>query len=100
MRRAVLAAIWIIAGAAIWNGFFDLYVSRGEREYLQKRAEFDLGLAAEPSMAAVMGEARYLGTIAATSWAALVTGLGLVTVFLYPGSRHARDTGSKGASQP
>ena len=64
MRRAVLAAIWIIAGAAIWNGFFDLYVSRGEREYLQKRAEFELGLGAEPSIAAVMGEARYLGVIA------------------------------------
>ena len=99
MRRAVLAAIWIIVGAAIWNGFFDLYVSRGEREYLQKRAEFELGLGAEPSIAAVMGEARDLGVIAATTWAALVTGLGLVTVFARPAGR-ARERAAKGTSTP
>jgi hypothetical protein len=98
VRRAVLAAIWVIVGAAIWNGFFDLYVSRGEREYLQKRAEFDLGIGPEPSMAAVMGEARYLGVIAATSWAALVTGLGLVTVLARPAGRHARGRGPEGTS--
>jgi hypothetical protein len=100
VRRAVLAAIWIIVGAAIWNGFFDLYISRGEREYLQKRAEFDLGLAAEPSMTAVMGEARHLGVIAATTWAALVTGLGLVTIFARPAGRHARGTTSEGTPAP
>ena len=53
----------------------------------------------EPSIAAVMGEARYLGVIAATSWAALVTGLGLVTVFARPAGR-ARERAAKGTSTP
>lgn len=78
MRRA-LAVAWLVAAAAIWNGFFDLYVSRGAREYLQKSAEHAAGLGPEPALVEVMGMARRDGVIAASLWAALVLGLGVAT---------------------
>ena len=57
MSGRVLGALWIVVGVAIWNGFFDLYVSRGAREYGQKQAEFELGLGPQPSMETVMSNA-------------------------------------------
>ncbi|MEZ5318642.1 MAG: hypothetical protein R2752_14680 [Vicinamibacterales bacterium] len=82
MTRRVLFLAWLAVGVAVWNGFFDLYVSRGARECLQRRAEYDAGLAPgpAPAMAEVMATARHDGLIAASAWAVLVTGLGLVTL--------------------
>jgi len=85
VRRRLLIALWLILGVAIWNGFFDMYVSRGAREYLQLRAEFDAGVGrVAPDMIEVMGRARRHGVIAASIWSALVTGLGLLTVWAAP----------------
>ena len=53
-RTALLAFGWALVAVVLWNVLFDLYVSRGAREYLQLRAEFDLGLVAQPSMAEVI----------------------------------------------
>lgn len=82
MRPAVLYALWLLVGAAVWNGFFDLYVSRGAREYLQKQAEAELGRGPAPSMDAVMANAKRDGVEAATIWAVVVTGCGLTTIAL------------------
>lgn len=76
-----LAGLWLIIGVVVWNGFFDLYVSRGAREYGQKQAEFELGLGARPSMTRVMGDAQRDGVVAATLWALGVTVAGLATMW-------------------
>lgn len=76
----MLIVAWLIVGAALWNAIFDLYLARGAREYLQARAEFELGLAPEPEVGRAMGQARRHGVIAASAWAAVVTGLGLATI--------------------
>lgn len=81
MKRA-LVALWIIVGIAVWNGVFDLYVSRGAREYGQKAAEADLGLAPHVTMADVMNNARHDGLVAASLWAVTVAGCGLATIWL------------------
>lgn len=90
MRRAVAVA-WLVLAGAVWNGVFDLYVSRGAREYLQKSAEHAAGLGPEPAMQAVMDAARHDGLIAATIWAVLVLTLGWVTLGL--AGRWPRDAG-------
>jgi hypothetical protein len=82
VRSAAFYALWLLVGAAVWNGFFDLYVSRGAREYLQKQAEAELGRGPAPSMDAVMASARRDGVEAASIWAVVVTGCGLSTVAL------------------
>jgi hypothetical protein len=82
MRSRVLGALWIVVGVAVWNGFFDLYVSRGAREYGQKQAEFELGLGPQPSMAAVMSNAKHDGVVMSTIWAAGVVAAGFATIAL------------------
>jgi hypothetical protein len=58
MRGRLAAVIWLAIGVAIWNGFYDLYVSRGAREYLQLAAETELGRREPPSMSAVGADRR------------------------------------------
>jgi len=79
-RARVLGALWIVAGVALWNGFFDLYVSRGAREYGQKQAEFELGLGPQPSMTAVMANAKHDGVVMSTIWAVSVVAAGFATI--------------------
>jgi hypothetical protein len=76
--RAALA-LWILLGAAVWNGFLDIYVSRGAREYLEKRAEFELGRVPEPRMADVMANASRDGVVAGSLWAATIVAAGVAT---------------------
>ncbi|HEY7476465.1 MAG TPA: hypothetical protein VH679_15700 [Vicinamibacterales bacterium] len=81
MSRRLLVAIWLVAGFAIFNAFFDLYVSRGAREYLQKRAEYELRGGTEPDMDAVMAQATRDGWIMSSVWAGLVVAGGCATVW-------------------
>jgi hypothetical protein len=82
MRRGIIALIWLAIAGAVWSGFFDLYVSRGAREYLQLSAESELGRAPKPSMTMVMAQARHAGAVAASSWAVLVIAAGWGTIAL------------------
>jgi hypothetical protein len=80
--RRVLAGLWLVAGLVIFNAFFDLYVSRGAREYLQKRAEFELRGGAEPLMDAVMAQATRDGWLMSGLWATIVVAAGWTTVWI------------------
>jgi hypothetical protein len=77
----IAALLWLLLGVGIWNGFFDLYVSRGAREYLQRKLEYETGRGPEPSMHAVMGAARRDGLVMASIWSVLVVGGGWVTLW-------------------
>jgi hypothetical protein len=82
MRPRVLAGLWLVAGVIVWNGFLDMYVSRGAREYGQKKAEADLGLGPQVSMTEVMHNAKTDGVMAASLWGTGVTALGWATIWL------------------
>jgi hypothetical protein len=87
VTRRTIAVLWLIVGIALWNGIFDLYVSRGAREYLQLRAESELGLVPQPSMPEVMARAERMGLIAATLWSVAVVAGGWLTIRLTSTSR-------------
>ena len=91
----MIAGLWLVLGLAIWNGFFDLYVSRGAREYLQKQLEFETGRGPAVSMDEVMGAAQRDGVVMSTVWAMLVVGGGLGTLWW---GRHR--TGRSAPEQP
>jgi hypothetical protein len=76
------AALWLLLGLAVWNGFYDLYVSRGAREYGQLRVEAELGRGSEPDMMEIMTRARRDGVKASTAWAALVVLGGWATIWI------------------
>jgi hypothetical protein len=84
----MLALLWLLAGTAVWLGFFDLYVSRGAREYGQLHAEYELHMTStEPSMEAVMDRAKHDGVVAASMWAGAIVACGWATIWLKSGSR-------------
>ena len=76
----VLVVFWVVLGVVIWNGFNDLYVSRGAREYGQLRVEAERDRTPAPVMAEVMDRAKRSGRINATIYASLVIAGGLVTI--------------------
>jgi hypothetical protein len=76
----MLVLAWIGVGVALWNGVFDLYVSRGVREYLMLQAQAEAAGAPAPSMPDVLWRHRRDGLVAASIWAAAVAGLGLFTL--------------------
>jgi hypothetical protein len=82
--RVGLVALWLVIGVGVWNGVFDLYVSRGAREYGQKSAEADLGLGPRVTMAGVMAGATHDGLVAASLWAGAIVACGWLTVGLAP----------------
>ena len=88
MRARMLALLWLALGVAVWCGFFDLYISRGARLYGQLHAEYELRMIHdEPSMVAIMNEAKRAGLIAASLWAGVVVLAGWTTIWLRGGSR-------------
>ena len=82
MSTRLAAAFWLLLGVAVWNGFYDLYVSRGAREYGQLRVEAELGRGVEPDMTQLMARARRDGAVAATLWAVLIVMAGWGTIAL------------------
>ena len=82
MSRRALAGLWLVAGLVVFNAFFDLYVSRGAREYLQKRAEFELRGGSEPHMDAVMVQSIRDGWVMSGIWASIVVAAGWATVWV------------------
>ena len=95
MRARVLAGLWLAIGLAVWNGVFDLYVSRGAREYGQKQAEAELRIGPPVSMATVMNDAKRDGLFAASAWALgiVAAGIGTIWVLRARGTSHpARST--------
>ena len=74
--------LWLVIGIVIFNAFFDLYVSRGAREYLQKRAEYELRGGPEPQMDAVMAQSIRDAWVMSSIWAGMVVAAGLGTAFM------------------
>ena len=82
MSRRTLAVLWLVLGVAVWSGFYDIYVSRGAHEYLQKMREHELGRGPDPDMIGVMAEAQRAGVRAATIWSTIIVGAGWGTILL------------------
>jgi hypothetical protein len=73
----VTLAFWLVVSCAVWNGFFDILVSRGEKQYLWSQAQAELGLAPQPSMHGFMTWAIRDAATKASTWAGVVLAAGL-----------------------
>ena len=81
MRLRALAGLWVLVGIVIWNAIFDLYIARGAQQYLQAKAEYDLGLGPPVEMDVIMRRTRRHGALMSTLWAGLVVGAGWSTIW-------------------
>ena len=77
-----MAVLWLVLGIAIWNGFNDIYVSRGAHEFAKLRLEHELGRGPQPDMTEVMARAKHDGVVWGTFWAGLVVAAGWSTLLL------------------
>ena len=82
--RAVRLA-WVACAAlavVVWNGVFDLLVSRGEKFYLWQQAEATIARAPRASLDDIMTRTIYDAIVIASLWSLLVliVSAGAVTV--------------------
>jgi hypothetical protein len=68
---------WLAAAFVVWNGFFDILVTRGEKQYLLSQARYELGVAPPRTIDEVMtrtiADARRIASI----WGGIVLAAGI-----------------------
>jgi hypothetical protein len=74
--------VWIGIGVVVWNGVFDLFMTRGVNEYLYRQAQHELGRGEQVTMREIMNETKADAAVKASIWAVLVAGAGVLTVIL------------------
>jgi hypothetical protein len=74
---AAMAGLPLLCGVLVWNGIYELHVSRGEKQYLLEHARSATGRGEAPSMQAIMGETVRAGARQASWWALVAAGLGM-----------------------
>jgi len=69
---------WLAVAFLVWNGFFDILVTRGEKQYLLNQARHELGAGPATSMDEVMAETIHDAAVKASLWGVIVfvSGLG------------------------
>lgn len=72
----------MVLAVAVWNGFYDLLITRGVKEYLMRNAQSRLGEIPAPSMAAIMSQTSSDAVVTASIWAGVVLVAGWLTVWL------------------
>ena len=71
---------WLLVSAAVWNGVFDILVTRGVKEYLYRQADHELGRGPRVTMHEIMDQTVGDAAVTASLWALFVGGAGVLTV--------------------
>jgi hypothetical protein len=81
--RRALVIVWLGIGVVVWNGVFDVLMTRGVKEYLYRQAAHELGRDGERvTMREIMNETMADAAVRASIWAVLLSGAGILTVIL------------------
>lgn len=73
--------LWVFLGAVVWNGVFDILVTRGVKEYLYREADHELGRGPAVTMQAIMRETVGDAAITASLWALAIVAAGTATIY-------------------
>jgi hypothetical protein len=86
-RERTVVTLWLVLGVVVWNGLYDLLLSRGITNYLLEHAMYAAGRGPYVSLARELDLAvRDAGWIS-TLWSSLIVLAGLVTVRVLTGGR-------------
>lgn len=85
LRRAGL--FWLLVSFAVWNGFFDILVTRGEKQYFLSQARYELGVGPRITIHEVMSRTIHDAVRIASIWAGVVFTAGLVATILFARER-------------
>jgi hypothetical protein len=81
-RQRVAVGLWAVVAVVVWNGVYDMTVTRGVKEYLFRTALHEAGRGPRMSMAAVMDVAVHDAVWIATLWTSVILLAGLCTIRL------------------
>jgi hypothetical protein len=74
---AFATGFWLAVAFLVWNGFFDILVTRGEKQYLLNQARHEIGLGPATTMDEVMSETIRDAAVKATIWGVIVFASGV-----------------------
>jgi hypothetical protein len=86
-RERIAVGVWIAVTLVVWNGVYDLLMTRGIKDYLLRNAMHRAGRGPEVSMTALLDLAIYEAFWVSTLWASIILLAGLWTVRLLGSSR-------------
>ncbi len=92
LQRAerIAVALWLVVGLVVWNGVYDLLLSRGIKEFMLRNALYHAGRGPRTPIAAIMDVTVFDAVWISTIWASLIVLAGLLTIRLLscaPGTR-------------
>ena len=84
----IAVGLWIVLAVVVWNGVYDLLLTRGIKDYLLRNALHEAGRGPQVSMTALLdftvSEAFWVSTL----WASVILLAGLWTVRLMRSQSH------------
>ncbi len=80
-ERAAMA-VWIVLAVVVWNGIYDLLVTRGVKEYLFRWALHEAGRGPVVPMAEIMATTVRDAVWVSSLWAGVVLMVGFATLTL------------------
>jgi uncharacterized membrane protein SpoIIM required for sporulation len=81
-NERIAVTIWVIVSLVVWNGVYDLLMTRGIKDYLLRQALHQTGRGPEVSMTALIDFAITEATWVSTLWASVILLAGLMTIRL------------------
>lgn len=72
--------VWLLVGVVVGSAVFDWWMGGAIRDFQLRVAQFELGRGPEPSLAALMADARQSGLVRAATWGGLVSAAGWLTI--------------------
>lgn len=75
-----MLGLWAVVGLVLGSAVFDWWMHGAIRDFQLRVAHFELGRGPEPSLAALLAEARASGVWRAVTWGGLVTAAGWLTI--------------------
>ena len=81
-NERIAVTVWVIVAVVVWNGVYDLLMTRGIKDYLLRQALHQAGRGPEVSMTALIDLAITEATWVSTLWASVILLAGLMTIRL------------------
>lgn len=79
-RRNIAAAVWLIVAAVVWNGTYDMLLTRSVEEFLRRAAMHEAGRGPLVPLSQVMQYSIYEAVWKSTLAASLILLAGLWTI--------------------
>ena len=83
-RERAAVILWLLLGVVVWNGLYDLLLTRGIKDYLLQQALHEAGRSpASMPLALAMDMTVRDAVWIATLWASIIVCAGLLTVRVF-----------------